>query len=493
MDFEIDLTLSTEAPAELKADLLAIPTFQDELGAVAEIDSRLGAVADIAAADRFLGRRGQILTLRGGEDVGATRVTFIGMGPRNGFTVESVRGFVTSAAAAARGRGVGAFAICLDTLPTDKLDAVVRFAAQGAELAAYRFAHHKTDNADDITTSEITLLGASITEHEDAMKEGRILARAVCRARDWVNEPASVCTPRYLAEQAQTIADTHGLEIQLLEGVEALEDQSMRLISAVARGSDEPPVLIHLTYRGSKPKRKIAFVGKGVTFDSGGYSLKPPAGQLGMHADMAGGAAVLGAALAIAQLEPDHIEAHFIVPAAENLVSGHAYRVNDILESKSGKSVEIVSTDAEGRLLLADALTYATALEVDEVVDIATLTGGCTLLFAGTYAAVFGSNNRLINAFLGAGKRAGEPFWHLPLPSRLRSKLKSNVADLKNSGGRLGSTITAALFLREFVGSTKWIHVDIAGMARVDEAWEHNQKGATGFGVLTLCEFARRQ
>ena len=477
----------------METELLAIPVFQDEIGAMADLDPRLGSVADIAAAERFVGRRGQILTLRSGEHVGPVRVTFIGAGPRKGFAVESVRGFVTSAAAAARGRGVGAFAFLLDTLPDTNPEATARFAAQGVELAAYRFSHHKTANSDEIVTAEITLVGASISEHEDAVQEGRIVAKAICRARDWVNEPATVCTPRFLAEQARTIANTHGLEIQLIEGVAALEAESMGLFSAVARGSDEPPVLIHLTYRGAKAKRKVAFVGKGVTFDSGGYSLKPPLTQIGMHADMAGGAAVLGAALALAQLKPKHVEAHFIVPAAENLVSGHAYRVNDIIESKSGKTVEIVNTDAEGRLLLADALTYANVLKVDEVIDIATLTGGCTLLFAGTHAAVFGNDKRLVNAFLAAGKKAGEPFWHLPLPPRLRNKLKSNVADLKNSGGRLGSTITAALFLKEFVGRTKWIHVDIAGVARVDEPWEHNPKGATGFGVSTLCELARRK
>ena len=492
MDLEMDLRLSAAAPADLETDLLAMPVFQNDAKAVADRDPRLGALIDIATGEKFLGRRGQLLTLRGSADVAAARVTFVGMGPRKGFAIESLRGFVTSAAAVARNRGVGAFAFCLDGLPSNDSAAVARFAAQGAVFAAYGFLHHKTGNSDGVKTSEITFVGGSVTDHAESVEEGRILASAACKARDWVNEPASVCTPRYLTDQARTIAEAHGLELRLLEGVEALEAESMGLFAAVSRGSDEPPALIHLIYKGSEPKRKLAFVGKGVTFDSGGYSLKPPSVQVGMHADMAGGAAVLGAALAIAQLKPPSIEAHFIVPAAENLVSGRAYRVNDILESRDGKTVEILNTDAEGRLLLADALTYAVEQNVDEIVDIATLTGGSALLFAGTHAAVFGNNSKLINAYLAASRRAGEPHWHLPLPARLRSKLKSSVADLKNSGGRLGSTITAALFLKEFVGRTKWVHVDIAGMARVDEAWEHNQRGATGFGVLTLCELARR-
>ena len=304
------------------------------------------------------------------------------------------------------------------------------------------------------------------------------------------NEPPQNCTPYYLAQQARQIAEEHGLDCKLLEGVEALEKESMNLFAAVGRGSDQPPALIHLTYKAKKAKRKLAFVGKGVTYDSGGYSLKPPSGQIGMHADMAGGAAVLGAAKAIGALKPKGVEVHFIVPCAENLVSGNAYKVNDVVTGRNGKSVEIVNTDAEGRLLLADALTYASELGVDGVVDLATLTGGCVLTFGGTHAALLGTDQSLVDDVAAAAKAAGEAVWQLPMPQKLRSKMKSNVADIKNSGGRYASTITAALFLREFIEDANWAHLDIAGMARSDEIWEHNQKGATGFGVMLLTQLA---
>lgn len=493
MGNEVDVQITQVTISELETELLVVPVSKDQSEAVAELDSVLGTLLATARGEGFKAQKGQLLTLAKPDGLAAKRVCFAGLGEATGWADSSVRGLISSAWRVATGRGASEFAVTFDTVSAEDEEAFARFAGEGSAFAAYQFDRYKQNgNNDDHRSkvSAITVHSAAVAAHEDAFAQGRVLAGAVCTARDWVNEPASVCTPTYLGEQAKAIAEEHGLSLLLETGVEALDARGMGLFSAVGRGSDEPPAFIHLTYLDGEPTRRLAFVGKGVTYDSGGYSMKSSAGQIGMHADMAGGAAVLGAAKALGALKPKNIEIHFIVPAAENLVSSNAYKVNDIVTGLNGKTVEITNTDAEGRLLLADALAYAVALKPDVVVDVATLTGACALTFAGTHAAVLGSDQGEVDRLLEAGIQAGEPCWQLPLVGRLKKKLKSPRANVKNSAGRLGSTITAALFLREFVGETPWVHIDIAGMARSDETREHNVKGATGFGVLTLCAFA---
>ena len=261
----------------------------------------------------------------------------------------------------------------------------------------------------------------------------------------------------------------------------------------MGRGSDEPSRLIHLTYRGEGPiERRIALVGKGVTFDSGGYSLKPGDSIVGMHLDMGGAAAVLGTAEAIGRLRPKGIEVHFIVPSVENMVSGNAYRLNEVFTSYDGQTVEILNTDAEGRLILADALAYARSFEPDVIIDLATLTGACVVALGLETAGLFSNTNAFADELLAAADGADEALWRLPLAERLEEALKSDVADLKNVGPRWGGAISAALFLKRFVGTTKWAHIDLAGPAMAEREWEYINKGGTGFGVALLTEYLTR-
>jgi len=488
----LDLVIQTAAehPWKVESGMIAIPVFQDDLESLPAQESYLGQAGRIAVRENFAAKGRQVLTIPVGDDNPSPRVAFFGLGKKEKFRPVVLRGLVCRIAAAARSRSVEAVAVDLSFLPQTEAAKLIGFGAEGAVFACYRFDRYTSGKDKQKTLKSVTFLVSEEHDYSSVIQDAMFIADATCAARDWVNEPPQNCTPHYLAEQARQIAEEHGLECKILEGVEALENESMNLFAAVGRGSDQPPAFIHLTYKASKAKRKLAFVGKGVTYDSGGYSLKPPSGQIGMHADMAGGAAVLGAAKAVGALKPRGVEIHFIIPCAENLVSGNAYKVNDVVTGRNGKSVEIVNTDAEGRLLLADSLTYASELKLDGIVDLATLTGGNVLTFGGTHAGLLGTDQDLVDDVAAAAKVAGEAVWQLPLPIKLRAKMKSNVADIKNSGGRYASTITAALFLREFIGDSNWAHLDIAGMARSDEVWEHNQKGATGFGVMLLTQLA---
>ncbi len=367
-----------------------------------------------------------------------------------------------------------------------------RFLAEGLALSGYRFDDHITPTEED-RKSQLT--GATIVG-DDEVKAGTAigveLAEAVCLARDLGNEHPGRCTPEFLAETARTIAKQHGMEITVF-GEDELAKRGFNLLLAVGRGSDEPSRLIHLVYRGAGPiKKRIAIVGKGVTFDSGGYSLKPSDAQINMHLDMGGAAAALGCADAVGRTQPEGVEVHFVVPSVENLVNGNAYKVMEIIRGYSGTTVEIHNTDAEGRLILADALAYITEQKVDEVVDLATLTGACVVALGEETAAVFSNNDDFASRFISSAGAVDEAVWHMPLVDRIEGQLKSSVADTKNIGKRWGGAISAALFLKKFVGDTDWIHVDLAGPAMADAAWEYICKGGTGFGVLALHEYVTR-
>jgi leucyl aminopeptidase len=495
----IEVKLTSTPYAEVETGLLFLPVFRDDedtgYGGVSET---LSGLVEAARSDGYSARRGSTFVLRVGLEaklpVAADRVGLLGLGKREDWSDAAIRGCICRAAAAATRVGLSNVSVWLDSIGSSAPAELLSFASQGAVYGAYRFDRYRAaDDARQKTALEsVQLIGETVSGDSDSRWRGVVLGSAVCEARDWVNEPPSKCTPRFLAERAREIAESTGLELTLLEGLDALEANGMGLFHAVAKGSIEPPVLIHLVYRsddaGDSPRR-VALVGKGVTYDSGGYSMKSPASQIGMHGDMAGAAAVLGAAKSVGLLKPKGIEAHFIVPSAENLVSNCAYKVNDILTARNGKTVEVANTDAEGRLLLGDALAYAVDLDVDEIVDIATLTGGNVVTFGGVHAGVMTNDDALAKRFMSAAKRSGENFWRLPLSRRLAKQIKSNVADIKNSGGRWGSTITAALFLENFVGSKSWVHLDMAGLERRDDAWAHIPRGGTGFGVLALYEF----
>jgi leucyl aminopeptidase len=485
----IEIVSSPEPALAQHADVLIVPRYEGDERA----PEGLEAVWQQARDDRFKGGRGATYLGRAAADAPAPRVCFVGIGKRDAWSPQSLRGDLVAALKTVSALGVQRVVFDLAALGEHDAATLAQFGAEGALYGAHRFDGYKKKKDDDAdTVKTVVLAGRELPD--PALARGVAIGSATCRAREWVGQPPNVCTPAYLAQHARELATEYDLELTLFEGLEALEAERMGLHAAVAQGSVHAPAFIHLTYRGestgANPARKLAFVGKGVTFDSGGYSIKPSSGQIGMQADMAGGAAVLAAAQAVGAIRPADAVVHFIIPCAENMVSDRAYRVNDVIFGRSGKSVEITNTDAEGRLLLADALTYATELGVDAVFDIATLTGGCVVTFAGIHAAVLGNKREITRRFLELGEQAGEAFWELPLTDRLKKTLSSPVADLQNTGGRWGSTTTGALFLSEFVGETPWVHVDMAGLEIYEAAWEHMPKGPTGFGVATLTHLA---
>ena len=323
---------------------------------------------------------------------------------------------------------------------------------------------------------------------EEAVRRGQILGEATNLARSLVNQPGNQINPSRLAERSRVVAEKVGLEVEVL-GEPEMQEMGMETLLAVAKGSDEPARFIILKHL-KDPKSDappIVFVGKGVTFDSGGLSLKSAGSMKDMKADKAGACAVLAAMQAIARLQ---IERNVVglIPAVENMVSGRAQRPGDVIRSMGGKTVEIVNTDAEGRLILADALCYASELGPEYVVDIATLTGACIIALGSVRAGLFSNNDELCEKLQRAGDRAGERFWRLPLDDEYRKDLESGIADVKNSGSRSAGAISAAKFLQEFVGELSWCHIDMAGVDLYEDSAEGT--GATGFGARTLVELA---
>ncbi|MEA2447677.1 MAG: leucyl aminopeptidase, partial [Actinomycetota bacterium] len=324
------------------------------------------------------------------------------------------------------------------------------------------------------------------------LKRGRVYADATIRARDLVNEPASVLDPQTLSDRAQAFADGAGLDCEVL-GQKELEKGGFGGLLAVARGSTAPPRLIRLRHRPRKARGKIVLVGKGVTFDSGGLSLKTPAGMETMKTDMGGGAAVIAAMAALPDLDVN-LEVIGLVPATENMPSGSALRPGDVITHYGGRTTEVLNTDAEGRLILADALTLASELEPDAIVDIATLTGSMTVALGHKMSGAFATDDALWAELAEAGSSAGEPAWRLPLVEDYKKSLDSTVADMKNVGTRYGGAIVAALFLREFVTpGIPWVHFDIAGTGRSENGSDESPKGGTGVITRTLLEWLERR
>jgi leucyl aminopeptidase len=303
-----------------------------------------------------------------------------------------------------------------------------------------------------------------------------------------VNEPPVYMTPSRLADIASVIAGEGGMKCEIFD-LDEIKRRGMEGLAAVSKGSSEPPRFIHLSYEPhKKPRATLAVVGKGITFDSGGLCLKPADSMRTMKMDMAGAAAVLGIMKAIARLKPP-VKVHGLISSCENMTGPGAYKPDDVIRAYNGKTIEVINTDAEGRIVLSDALSYAVHLKVDEIIDLATLTGAC-MVGLGTYTAgLMGNNQKLIDRIKKAADSAGEKIWQLPMDEELRPEIKSEVADMKNAGSRWGGAITAAMFLENFVGDTEWAHIDIAGPAYNEKESTWNPKGGTGFGVRTLVSY----
>ena len=385
-----------------------------------------------------------------------------------------------------KSKGVHSVTLVLDE--AFRSDDFTAAAVEGAVLADVENDRYKTDpKKNEKHIDSFAVLGGS----QSAADRGRILAEAQNFSRDLANEPANVLTPSLLAERASQMASEYGLECEVLDQ-DRMRQLGMGALLGVAQGSAEPPALIVIRYKPAKTPATsdhLGLVGKGVTFDTGGISIKPSEGMEKMRYDMAGGAAVLGAMRAIAQLKPA-IPVTALVPTVENMPGGKAQRPGDIVKSLSGKTVEVLNTDAEGRLILIDALTYAQRLGCTHLVDAATLTGAIVVALGTVNVGAFTNNEPFLEKLLDAAKAEGEKTWPMPMDEEYKEQLKSSFADLHNIGGRSGGSITAAWFIRDFVNDTPWVHLDIAGTAWLDDAKPYMAKGPTGVGLRTFVRLA---
>jgi leucyl aminopeptidase len=482
---------STDTPLQQwSGDCLGVGFFEDQVEQ-SETFSTLNAALDgllqeVVAESEFKGKSGETTWLRSPSNTTlARKVVLVGLGKPETWTLESLRQAAATIARTAHKQKAKGVAIAL---PLFNQDAALTAAAivEGAVLSQHQDNRFKSDpeNGSKHSIEEIELLGLGI--QAEAITKAQQMCEGVILARELVNAPANVVTPMSLADTAAELAQELGLTLEILEK-EACEALGMGAFLGVAQASDMPPKFIHLTYKPSgTPTRKLAIIGKGLTFDSGGLNIKPTgSGIETMKMDMAGSAATFGAARVVGLLKPD-AEVHFIVAATENMISGHAIHPGDILTASNGKTIEINNTDAEGRLTLADALVFAEKLGVDAIVDLATLTGACIVALGNDIAGVWSPQDELANALLSASDQAGEKMWRMPLEDKYFEGMKSTIADMKNTGPRPGGSITAALFLKQFVKETAWAHLDVAGPVWTEKESGYHNAGATGFGVRTL-------
>jgi leucyl aminopeptidase len=458
-------------------DVFGVPVFSGERRSP-------GVELDEAYLSRrgFEGKPGETLAVP--ADDGSTIVA-IGMGDRNKVDAEAIRRAAGCLVRAAwKNRTIAT--TLLDAAPTslDRARAAQAL-AEGVTLAAYRFTRYKSDPK-PCAVAAVTVVGGGGARVQTALDRGGAIGRAVNLARDLENEPSANVNPVYLAKVASDIAEEHGLGIEILDEKKAAKEGLGGLVG-VGQGSANPPRLIRLEYTPPGARTTVAIVGKGITFDSGGLSLKTADGMETMKSDMSGAAAVLATMSLLSALKPK-VRVLAYAAAAENMPDGKAIRPGDVLKIRNGKTVEVLNTDAEGRLVLADALSLATEAGVDAIIDLATLTGACMVALGKKVSGLMGNDDELVGQVRDAADRAGEAVWHLPLPEVYRKDIDSDVADIKNTAGRYGGALTAGLFLREFVGNVPWVHLDIAGPAMSDNDDAYTPKGATGAGVRTLAE-----
>ncbi|QSQ24668.1 leucyl aminopeptidase [Pyxidicoccus parkwayensis] len=485
-------------------ELLVIPLFEGELGdtapsSLAAADSALeGRLRGAAAQEGFKAKAEQSFLMHTHGRATAERVMLLGLGNRARFNPEVLRLAAGRAVKAAQRLKVGSVAFVLPA--TDSAENAVRAVVEGLGLGLYRFDKYKSSARDEKNPAKVAKVALVLPDGtekskglEDALALGRRVAEATNWARDLVNEPPNAVTPTVLAEAARQAAKEGGLQVTI-GGRKEIEKLDMGMFLGVTAGSAEEPRLIHVVYtpKNARDAKRppLALVGKAITFDSGGLSLKPTEGMVEMKTDMAGSAAVLGAMKVIAALKPP-FPVHAFIGACENMPSGTAYKPGDILTSRLGKTVEITNTDAEGRLVLGDILTWAVEHKPSAVIDLATLTGACVIALGNYIVGAFGEHDGAVNEVLQAARTAGEEMWRMPVSELQKDALRSEVADMKNSGERWGGSINAALFLKEFVADTPWVHLDIAGPSNSPKERGYLSKGGTGVGVRTLVEWVR--
>lgn len=467
------------------------------VGAAKTLDTSCnGLIAEILKDGIFEGKLFETAVVNTKGLIKPERVVIVGFGKKGDFDLEKLRGAFSKAARTIRDLHITGFASSLDFGAIKyALDTVAEAAVEGVLLGLYQFNRFKTVDRDKIkTVAEFIIMeteNASLKVIETAAKTAEIISSAVYYSRDLVATPSNEMTPTILANRARQIARNRDIKVTVM-GEPFMKRLGMNALLSVARGSNEPPKLIAMEYNGGKKREKpVVLVGKGITFDSGGISIKPADRMEEMKSDMAGGSAVIGIMMAIADLRLP-INVVGIIPATENLPGGRAYKPGDILKSMSGKTIEVISTDAEGRLILADAFAYADRYKPKAMIDMATLTGACIIALGDLIVGMMGTDEELKGRIREASEATGEKVWELPLPEEYNELIKSDVADFKNTGGRPGGAITAALFLQKFVGDYPWVHLDIAGPALLSKDRPYIPKGASGIGVRLIVAFLRR-
>ena len=482
------ISLSEASWEKSTADIVALAVasgktrFGRALGRIEAVTGK-GSIKPLASDERFEGKRTQTLKVAASGKAKARWLLLVGIGEEKD---ASKIAWKMGRAVASAARAQKSAAIELPEVTPDSVRAV----SHGLISGSYRYTEYKTDKSEGATLTSAFILDApkGARDLTAAIRTGKAVAESVNFARDLVNAPPNELNPLTLARAAASESKKLGLSCRIWNKAR-IQKEGMNLLLAVNQGSAIEPRVIHVIHKPPRPKKKVVFVGKGLTFDSGGLCIKPGASMVDMKCDMAGSAATLGIVFAAARLKLP-IEVHAVVGSTENMTGAKAYRPGDIYKSLEGKTVEVINTDAEGRLVLADVLTWAARkLKPDYMIDHATLTGACMVALGPYRAALYTDDEKLASAYLDAAGAEGESFWRMPLDSELRSMLKSPVADLKHIGGRYGGSITAALFLKEFTEETTWMHLDIAGPAFLERAHRRMPKGGTGFGVATGVRF----
>ncbi|MEW6142966.1 MAG: leucyl aminopeptidase [Chloroflexota bacterium] len=495
----MDVRAFTGGFLEAPVDTIVVGVFEGDRGlsnvAVVVDKAMDGAISRMVKAGETTGKQGDCIVLHTLGKLTASRVVVVGLGKAEELSLERLRRVagetgrflrrVKTRKAVVEALGTGVKGISFESAG--------QALAEGFIMGLYAFHKYLTKEPDDVAIEELLVSetdSARAVEIERGCRFGRVLADAVNSTRDMVNEPANRMTPSDMADIARTLARGHRLECTVLER-EQMSSLGMGALLGVAQGSSQPPKFIVLGYRGAPDSSKVmGWLGKAVTFDSGGISLKQSDGMESMKGDMSGGSAVMNAVAVLAQMA---LKANVtaIVPATENMPGGRAQRPGDVVKAMNGKTIEVVNTDAEGRLILADALCYAVKEKLSTLVDLATLTGACHIALGDFCSGLFGNDEPWQKKVREAGEASGECLWPMPMFNDYAEQIKSTVADMKNSGGRWGGAITAAKFLAEFAGNTPWAHIDIAGTAQTDKERGYLVKGATGVGVRTLVNLAR--
>lgn len=478
---------SDENILKLKADVLVIGLFQGEkfTGPAKNVNGALGGVLkSLSGEEKFEGELGKSVIVNSTfGKIGARRVLLLGLGRKSDISENVIRkaGNLTARIVKSYGSNIAFSSQFCEG------HGYISALAEGLMLGAYEFNKYKTDNGAESEIEKVVLLSGRLKDKvfREEIGYAEAVSESVCLTRDLVNEPPVYLTPSRLAELAKSVADEGNLRCEIFD-LEEIRRRGMGGLVAVSSGSNEEPRFIHLTYDPPKrPRKSLAIVGKGITFDSGGLCLKPADSMRTMKMDMAGAGAVLGVMKAISMLKPS-VRVHGLISSSENMTGPGAYKPDDVIRAYNKKTIEVINTDAEGRIVLSDALSYAVELKADEIVDLATLTGACMVGLGTHTAGLMGNNQKLLERLKKASESAGEKMWQLPMDDELRTEIKSDVADMKNVGSRWGGAITAAMFLENFVGETPWVHIDIAGPAYNEKESNWSPKGGTGFGVRTI-------